>query len=276
MVIDCANGATYGVAAKVFGELGAEVIVMFADPDGFNINDDCGSTHAENLQQRVLAEGADLGIAFDGDGDRLVMVDHEGRLVDGDEIIFGIAQSRKLNKKLKGGVVGTVMSNFGLEKALENLSIPFLRANVGDRHVLELMKKKKWVIGGEPSGHILTMDLTTTGDAIVAALQVLVSMGVGEDQQSLKELVSGMHKAPQILLNVEVASPGLVAQSESMQSAIADQIKVLEGRGRVLVRASGTEALLRVMVEGDNESEVKQIAQALVQHAVDLVVSTGK
>ena len=168
------------------------------------------------------------------------------------------------------------MSNFGLEKALENLSIPFLRANVGDRHVLELMKKKKWVIGGEPSGHILTMDLTTTGDAIVAALQVLVSMGVGEDQQSLKELVSGMHKAPQILLNVEVASPGLVAQSESMQAAIADQIKVLEGRGRVVVRASGTESLLRVMVEGDNESEVKQIAQALVQHAVDVVIPTGK
>ena len=143
------------------------------------------------------------------------------------------------------------MSNFGLEKALADLAIPFLRANVGDRHVLELMKKKKWVIGGEPSGHILTMDLTTTGDAIVAALQVLVSMGSGDDQQSLKELVAGMHKAPQILLNVEVASPGLVAQSDEMQVAINDQSKVLEGRGRVLVRASGTEPLLRVMVEGD-------------------------
>ena len=276
IVIDCANGATYGVALKVFEELGAEVVLTFADPDGFNINENCGSTHPENLQQRVLAEGADLGIAFDGDGDRLVLVDHEGSIVDGDEIIFGIAQSLKLNKKLKGGVVGTVMSNFGLEKALEGLSIPFLRANVGDRYVLELMKKKKWVIGGEPSGHILTMDLTTTGDAIVAALQVLVSMGSGNDQRSLKELVAGMHKVPQVLLNVEVASPGLVAQSDQMQTAISDQSKVLEGRGRVLVRASGTEPLLRVMVEGDSESEVKQIAQTLVQQAVDVVLPSDQ
>lgn len=277
IVIDCANGATYAVAEKVFEELGADLVVMFADPDGFNINDDCGSTHPENLQQRVIAEGADLGIAFDGDGDRLVMVDHEGSIVDGDEIIFGIAQSRKLNKKLKGGVVGTVMSNFGLEKSLEELAIPFLRANVGDRHVLELMKKKKWVIGGEPSGHILTMDLTTTGDAIVAALQVLVSMqGDANGAKSLKELVAGMHKVPQILLNVKVESPGLVAQSEQMQSAIEAQGKVLEGRGRVLVRASGTESLLRVMVEGDSESEVKQIAEGLIQQALDVVLPTKK
>ena len=251
--------------------------MIFADPDGFNINENCGSTHPENLRQRVVAENADLGIAFDGDGDRLVMVDHEGSIVDGDEIIFGIAQSRKLNKKLKGGVVGTVMSNFGLEKALEDLGIPFLRANVGDRHVLELMKKKKWVIGGEPSGHILTMDLTTTGDAIVAALAgVGVHAQLGRWQQSLKELVAGMHKVPQILLNVEVESPGLVAQSDEMQVAINDQSKVLEGRGRVLVRASGTEPLLRVMVEGDSESEVKQIAQRLVQQAVDVVLPTDK
>lgn len=277
IVIDCANGATYAVAAKVFEELGADLVVMFADPDGFNINDNCGSTHPENLQQRVIAEGADLGIAFDGDGDRLVMVDHEGSIVDGDEIIFGIAQSRKLNKKLKGGVVGTVMSNFGLEKSLEGLAIPFLRANVGDRHVLELMKKKKWVIGGEPSGHILTMDLTTTGDAIVAALQVLVSMqGDANGANSLKELVAGMHKVPQILLNVKVESPGLVAQSEQMQSAIEAQGKVLEGRGRVLVRASGTEPLLRVMVEGDSESEVKQIAEGLIQQALDVVLPMEK
>ena len=277
IVIDCANGATYAIAAKVFEELGADVVVMFADPDGFNINDDCGSTHPENLQQRVIAEGADLGIAFDGDGDRLVMVDHEGSIVDGDEIIFGIAQSRKINKKLKGGVVGTVMSNFGLEKSLEELAIPFLRANVGDRHVLELMKKKKWVIGGEPSGHILTMDLTTTGDAIVAALQVLVSMQADANgAKSLKELVAGMHKVPQILLNVKVESPGLVAQSEQMQSAIEAQGKVLEGRGRVLVRASGTEPLLRVMVEGDSESEVKQIAEGLIQQALDVVLPTEK
>jgi phosphoglucosamine mutase len=277
IVIDCANGATYAVAAKVFEELGADLVVMFADPDGFNINDDCGSTHPENLQQRVIAEGADLGIAFDGDGDRLVMVDHEGSIVDGDEIIFGIAQSRKLNKKLKGGVVGTVMSNFGLEKSLEELAIPFLRANVGDRHVLELMKKKKWVIGGEPSGHILTMDMTTTGDAIVAALQVLVSMQADANgAKSLKELVAGMHKVPQILLNVKVESPGLVAQSEQMQSAIEAQGKVLEGRGRVLVRASGTEPLLRVMVEGDSESEVKQIAEGLIQQALDVVLPTEK
>jgi phosphoglucosamine mutase len=205
------------------------------------------------------------------------MVDHEGSIVDGDEIIFGIAQSRKLNKKLKGGVVGTVMSNFGLEKSLEELAIPFLRANVGDRHVLELMKKKKWVIGGEPSGHILTMDLTTTGDAIVAALQVLVSMQADANgAKSLKELVAGMHKVPQILLNVKVESPGLVAQSEQMRSAIEAQGKVLEGRGRVLVRASGTEPLVRVMVEGDSESEVKQIAEGLIQQALDVVLPTEK
>jgi phosphoglucosamine mutase len=273
IVIDCANGATYGVGAKVFEELGADVVVIFADPDGFNINENCGSTHPENLQKTVISEKADLGIAFDGDGDRLVMVDHEGAIVDGDELIFGIAQSRKLSRKLKGGVVGTVMSNFGLEKALEGLAIPFLRSNVGDRHVLELMRKKKWILGGEPSGHILTLDLTSTGDAIVAALQVLVSMmGAPNGGKSLKELVCGMHKVPQVLVNVEVDSPILVSQSETMLAAIEAHNQALAGRGRVLVRASGTERLLRVMVEGEADAEVKLIAKNLVERAQAVVL----
>lgn len=268
VVLDCANGATYQVAPQVFTELGAEVIVMAAEPDGFNINDQCGSTHTEALQQRVLAEKADLGIAFDGDGDRVAMVDADGALLDGDELLYIIARDRQRREVLHGGVVGTVMSNLGFEQALARLAIPFSRANVGDRNILAQLQQRDWQLGGEPSGHILTLDLATTGDAIVAALQVIVP--IIEQGESLQSLARGMEKFPQILENVTVAEPGKLSNDERLLSEIASHESKLAGRGRILVRASGTEPLLRIMVEGQDEQEVGTIAQALAEHAVRL------
>ena len=268
VVLDCANGATYQVAPQVFTELGAEVIVMAAEPDGFNINDQCGSTHTEALQQRVLAEKADLGIAFDGDGDRVAMVDADGVLLDGDELLYIIARDRQRREVLHGGVVGTVMSNLGLEQALARLAIPFSRANVGDRNILAQLQQRDWQLGGEPSGHILTLDLATTGDAIVAALQVIVP--IIEQGESLQSLARGMDKFPQILENVTVAEPGKLSNDERLLSEIASHESKLADRGRILVRASGTEPLLRIMVEGKDEQEVGTIAQALAEHAVRL------
>lgn len=268
VVLDCANGATYQVAPQVFTELGAEVIVMAAEPDGFNINDQCGSTHTEALQQRVLAEKADLGIAFDGDGDRVAMVDADGVLLDGDELLYIIARDRQRREVLYGGVVGTVMSNLGFEQALARLAIPFSRANVGDRNILAQLQQRDWQLGGEPSGHILTLDLATTGDAIVAALQVIVP--IIEQGESLQSLARGMDKFPQILENVTVAEPGKLSNDERLLSEIASHESKLADRGRILVRASGTEPLLRIMVEGQDEQEVGTIAQALAEHAVRL------
>ena len=268
VVLDCANGATYQVAPQVFTELGAEVIVMAAEPDGFNINDQCGSTHTEALQQRVLAENADLGIAFDGDGDRVAMVDADGALLDGDELLYIIARDRQRREVLHGGVVGTVMSNLGFEQALARLAIPFSRANVGDRNILAQLQQRDWQLGGEPSGHILTLDLATTGDAIVAALQVIVP--IIEQGESLQSLARGMDKFPQILENVTVAEPGKLSNDERLLSEIASHESKLADRGRILVRASGTEPLLRIMVEGQDEQEVGTIAQALAEHAVRL------
>lgn len=268
VVLDCANGATYQVAPQVFTELGAEVIVMAAEPDGFNINDQCGSTHTEALQQRVLAEKADLGIAFDGDGDRVAMVDADGALLDGDELLYVIARDRQRREVLHGGVVGTVMSNLGFEQALARLAIPFSRANVGDRNILAQLQQRDWQLGGEPSGHILTLDLATTGDAIVAALQVIVP--IIEQGESLQSLARGMEKFPQILENVTVAEPGKLSNDERLLSEIASHESKLADRGRILVRASGTEPLLRIMVEGQDEQEVGTIAQALAEHAVRL------
>ena len=268
VVLDCANGATYQVAPQVFTELGAEVIVMAAEPDGFNINDQCGSTHTEALQQRVLAEKADLGIAFDGDGDRVAMVDADGALLDGDELLYIIARDRQRREVLHGGVVGTVMSNLGFEQALARLAIPFSRANVGDRNILAQLQQRDWQLGGEPSGHILTLDLATTGDAIVAALQVIVP--IIEQGESLQSLARGMDKFPQILENVTVAEPGKLSNDERLLSEIASHESKLADRGRILVRASGTEPLLRIMVEGQDEQEVGTIAQALAEHAVRL------
>ena len=268
VVLDCANGATYQVAPQVFTELGAEVVVIAAEPDGFNINDQCGSTHTEALQQRVLAEKADVGIAFDGDGDRVAMVDADGALLDGDELLYIIARDRQRRDVLHGGVVGTVMSNLGFEQALARLAIPFSRANVGDRNILAQLQQRDWQLGGEPSGHILTLDLATTGDAIVAALQVIVP--IIEQGESLQSLARGMDKFPQILENVTVAEPGKLSNDERLLSEIALHETKLADRGRILVRASGTESLLRIMVEGQDEQEVGTIAQALAEHAIRL------
>jgi phosphoglucosamine mutase len=261
IVVDCANGATYHVAPLVFEELGADVKVFGASPDGVNINANCGSTHPQSLQQKVVELRADVGIAFDGDGDRVVMVDREGRLLDGDELLYIIACHRHRKGALPGGVVGTVMSNFGLEKALARQGIPFCRAPVGDRHVTELLLRQGWVLGGESSGHILCLDLTSTGDAIVAALQALLA--VSEQQKDIHDLLAGMEKLPQVMINVAVPDPHGAAQCDALKKAIVRKESVLANRGRILVRPSGTEPLLRVMVEGDDKDEVRDIANEL-------------
>ncbi len=271
IVIDCANGATYHVAPGVFEELGADTIVIGADPNGVNINEGCGSTHPEQLVEKVREYRADVGIAFDGDGDRLVMVDQNGTVTDGDELIYVIAAHRKSMGELQGGVVGTVMTNFGLERALDSMGVPFERAKVGDRYVLEAMKANGWVLGGESSGHLVCLDRTTTGDGVVAALQVL--RAIVESGKPLEELRSGMQKAPQTMINVEVEDPKGVAQSQELLTAITDKEKTLKDRGRVLVRPSGTEPVLRVMVEGDDAVEVKSICEELAYVAENSVLS---
>ncbi len=261
IVLDCANGATYHVAPRVFEELGADVIVFGASPDGININDGCGSTDPELLQAKVREFRADVGIAFDGDGDRVVMIDDKGNLLDGDELIYVIAKHRHEKGLLGGGVVGTVMSNLGLEKALGALDVPFERAKVGDRYVTELLHKNGWSLGGEASGHILCLDLTSTGDAIVAALQALVP--VVETGRGISELTAGMNKLPQVMINVKVPDPAAVVACDSLQTAIQKQTDKLADRARILVRPSGTEPLLRVMVEGEDETEVREVANEL-------------
>ena len=268
IVLDCANGATYQVAPQVFSELGADVVVMAADPDGFNINQACGSTEPQALRKKVVEEKADFGIAFDGDGDRLAMVDSHGALLDGDELLYIIARDRQRRATLQGGVVGTVMSNLGFEQALDRLGIPFGRANVGDRNILAQLQQNGWQLGGEPSGHILTLDLATTGDAIIAALQVIVP--VVEQGLSLQVLAAGMDKFPQVLENIKVPFPGMLCNDERLVADIRDSESQLAGRGRILVRPSGTEPLLRIMVEGDDLKEVSQIARTLAVRAREL------
>lgn len=263
VVLDCAHGATYHVAPGVFEELGADIEVMGHTPNGTNINDGCGSTHPDALAARVRESGADLGVAFDGDGDRVVMVDGQGELVDGDELLLVIAEHRARTGMLAGGVVGTVMSNFGLERALASMGIPFCRAKVGDRYVLELMRDRGWQIGGETSGHLLCLDLTTTGDAIVAALQVMIPLV--EQQRSLHELKQGMTKLPQKMINVQVPDPTRQAQCPTVADAVSAMDGRLCGRGRVLIRPSGTEPVIRVMVEGEDPAEVGAIAEELAE-----------
>jgi phosphoglucosamine mutase len=265
IVLDCAHGATYQTAPRVFSELGAEVIATGVEPDGFNINEGCGSTHPQSLQQRVIEEAADLGIAFDGDGDRLVMVDADGNLLDGDHLLYVIARSRQRREIMHGGVVGTVMSNLGLERALQSLSLPFVRAAVGDRHIMEALHQRQWTLGGEPAGHILTLDMCSTGDAIVAGLQVLVAMQ--DAGQSLRELAAGLTKAPQVLLNVVVDTPAAVSVHPDLVGATRAHELAMGERGRILVRASGTEPLLRIMVEGEDQGEVTRVAEDLAEHA---------
>lgn len=261
MVIDCAHGATYHIAPNVLSELGAEVIAIGCDPNGININEKCGATDVRQLQERVLAEGADVGLAFDGDGDRLIMVDHLGEKVDGDQILFIIAREALRQGQLRGGAVGTLMSNMGLELALKQLGIPFERAKVGDRYVLEKLQEKGWRLGAENSGHIILLDKTTTGDGIVAGLQVLSAMV--RNNMSLHDLCSGMKLLPQVLVNVRFAGQHDPLTSEEVTRVAQEVEKELKGKGRVLLRKSGTEPLIRVMVEGEDEAQVTAMANRI-------------
>ena len=261
IVIDCANGATYQIAPKVFEELGAEVVAIGISPDGLNINNGYGSTQPENLQKTVIEEKADLGIAFDGDGDRLIMVDHEGNLVDGDQLLYVIAMALYSRGALKGGVVGTLMTNLGLEHAFKEHEIPFSRAGVGDRYVMEQLLDKNWRLGGESSGHLICLDQTTTGDGIVASLQVLAAV-IGQGQ-SLQELAAGMTKYPMLLINVRVAKKPDLDNHTEIQAALREAEAELADSGRILLRPSGTEPLIRVMVEGQEQKQVESVAQKL-------------
>ena len=261
IVVDAGHGATYQVGPAVFRELGANVHAIGIEPNGVNINKECGSTKPELLAEVVKERGADFGIAFDGDGDRVIMVDDKGEIVDGDELLFIIAMDRKLHGELKGGIVGTLMTNLGMEKALEGAGIPFARARVGDRYVNEVMTAKDWVIGGESSGHIICRDVSTTGDGIVAGLQVIKAMV--RSGKKLSELRGGMTKYPQTMINVRVQEKRDTDKVEGIVSAVKQSEAELEGRGRVLLRPSGTEPVIRVMVEGERADEVRKHAESL-------------
>ncbi len=261
IVLDCANGATYHIAPNVLRELGAEVITVGCEPNGININEECGATDVRLLQQRVLEEQAHVGLAFDGDGDRIIMVDHLGQKVDGDQILYIIAREALRQGQLRGGAVGTLMSNMGLELALKQLGIPFERAKVGDRYVLEKLQEKGWRLGAENSGHVILLDKTTTGDGIVAGLQVLSAMV--RNTMSLHDLCSGMKLLPQILVNVRFTGDHDPLQTESVQEAVKSVESELEGCGRVLLRKSGTEPLIRVMVEGEDKDQVTALAHRI-------------
>lgn len=263
VVVDCAHGATYHIAPAVLSELGANVTVIGAEPDGFNINADYGSTHLDNLKQKVLELKADIGIAFDGDGDRVMMVTDKGEQIDGDDILYIIAKERLAAKTIGAGVVGTVMSNLGLEMAIKNLGLKFIRTKVGDRYVLSELLKQGWTVGGESSGHIINLDLNTTGDGIVSALQVLKALS--QTDKSLSDLSSEYKKYPQTMINVKLADGSQPLTSSSVKEAITNAENQLGQRGRILVRPSGTEPLIRVMVEGENEQEVVSLAQGVAE-----------
>mgnify|MGYP001813711471 CR=1 FL=1 len=263
VVVDCANGATYHTAPHVLSELRADVITIGDQPNGLNINDGVGSTHPQLLKQTVLKEKADLGIALDGDGDRLIMVDHNGNEIDGDSILYIIARSRQRAGCMKGAVVGTVMSNLGLEHALSSINVDFERTAVGDRYILERLEEKSWILGGEPSGHIICRDRTSTGDGTISALQVLAEMI--ETGKSLSELCSDINRYPQILVNVTLgdAKAADIMAAAKMKKAVTDAENELADTGRVLLRPSGTEPLIRVMVEGQDDAQVKRLANAI-------------
>ena len=261
VVVDCANGATYDIAPAVLCELGADVVSIGTDPNGLNINDKIGSTSPAALKEKVLEVGADLGVALDGDGDRSIMVDHEGNVVDGDEMLFVIACERRRRNVEFGGVVGTKMSNLGMELALAKLEVPFARTAVGDRFVLREMQQRGWQLGGESSGHIICRDITTTGDGIVSALQALTAVALTD--KPLMELRSAMQKFPQTMINVRLGQNPNVSASQSVRDAVSDVEAKLQGKGRVLLRPSGTEPVLRVMVEGEDADLVAQLAHEL-------------
>ena len=263
IVVDCANGATYHIAPNVLRELGAEVIEIGTDPNGININEKCGATDVKALQEKVLETKADVGLAYDGDGDRIMMVDHLGNKVDGDQILFIIAREALRSGQLKGGVVGTLMSNMSLEIALKMLGVPFVRANVGDRYVLEKMVEHGWTLGGENSGHIIIADKNTTGDGIIASLAVLSAMV--QHRLSLNELASAVKLFPQVLINVRFAGGANPLESEAVKAVAADVEKRLEGKGRILLRKSGTEPLIRVMVECEDGTLAKQCAEEIAE-----------
>ena len=263
IVLDCAHGATYHVAPKIFSELGAEVITVGNEPDGFNINLDVGSTHPKTIKDATLKHKADLGIAFDGDGDRVVMIDHLGHIVDGDQLVLVIARALKQKNQLKGGVVGTLMTNMAIENALNDLGVEFVRTHVGDRYVLETLLEKGWSIGGENSGHILTLDQHSTGDAIIASLQVLKSLRLLN--QSLYEATKDSPLYPQVLINIEASKKIDLENNKSIQDAIKNVESKLNDKGRVLLRPSGTEPKIRVMVEGQDLKEVQSAAELIAK-----------
>ena len=258
IVVDCANGAAYNVGPAVFRELGAKVFAIHNEPTGMNINENCGSTHPEVLQKAVIDHKADLGIAFDGDADRVVLVDKDGNLIDGDHILYILATQ---SAKKPAGIVGTLMSNMALELALEKAEVPLLRAKVGDRYVMELLQEKGWRLGGENSGHIICLDQTTTGDGIVAALQVLKAASRAD--KTLFELRQDINKFPQVLINVRFAGEQDPLLSEKVQQAVRNVEASLGKTGRVLLRKSGTEPLIRVMVEGEVETVVREHAEKI-------------
>jgi phosphoglucosamine mutase len=263
IVVDCANGAAYHLAPLVFTELGAEVIAVANEPDGFNINRQCGATFPIFLKKTVLAHKADLGIALDGDGDRLIMVDRQGEIVDGDHLLYIIATDRKKAGRLRGGIVGTLMSNLGLEHAFGSLGIPFRRAAVGDRYVLSMLNEQGWELGGETSGHIICLDRSTTGDGIIAGLQVLAAMR--ESGKTLAELRSGLVIYPQVMINVRMSRRFDVKESPRVQQAIKAVEGELADTGRVVLRASGTEPVVRVMVEGRDVAQVERLSRSLAE-----------
>ncbi len=263
LVVDCANGATYHIAPAVFRELGAEVIEVGTSPNGMNINQGVGALHPESMRDQVLENGADLGIAFDGDGDRVMMMDANGDVKNGDQLLYVIARSKLMSGQLDSGVVGTLMTNLGFEHALQSQQIPFQRAAVGDRYVMEKLVANSWVLGGESSGHIICLDKTTTGDGIIAALQVLEWLV--RQQQTLDEACGGMDIYPQTMINVPITRPLQLDSSPVLQDAIASAEAELGDSGRVLLRASGTEPLIRVMVEGQDADQVEKTASQLAQ-----------
>ena len=273
LVVDCAHGAAYHIARHVFHELGADVIAIGVQPDGKNINDGYGATSPANLQKAVKEHHAHLGIALDGDGDRLVMVDADGILYDGDQLLYVIAKHRQAQGLLTGGVVGTQMTNLAFEHAIQHLGVSFARAKVGDRYVMELLQQKGWQLGGENSGHIICLDRHTTGDGIISALQVLHALRA--NQQTLAQAMTGLTMYPQVLINVRVNKGSDYIAHPRVNEVVLAAETALDGKGRVLLRPSGTEPLLRVMVEGEDRSAVQHWAETIAQTVCELAKTTN-